>query len=468
MLMSDTLKQLPPQNIEAEQMVLGAVMIENDSLAKVKDLLRPEDFYRDAHVRIYSAMLLMAERREAIDLVTLSDALRSGGVIDKIGGASYLSELISLVPTAANIKHHARLVSTASQLRQVIHACAEAQGQAYAGDPDSIISECVTKLNAIRRNEGATLMSYADLMRLGFKEIERRYELAQNGKISGIPTGFRELDKKLGGWQPQLYFLGADSGMGKSALADQFVRHAARHFSDEWDKTLPEARGPKPPAVGVISLEMGPHQLALRAISSISTVPLSRLLAGTIHDPDWGRLAHAAGQGSPLPIHCEFTGFSDRQQERTIDYMVQVLGCKLIVFDYLQLGQVEDHTGTREQEVTKITRLHKRKIKQHGIPHIIVSSILNKVIANRPEKRPTNSDLKESGNIEFDADCIMLLYREEKYRRCECPKDSHCLCGRRGKAELIISKGRMEGVGTVDLEWHTNTTTFRDAVVSSQ
>lgn len=461
--MTDTLQKLPPQNLEAEQMVLGAVLLENESLDKIKDLLRPEDFYKDAHRRIYEAMLAMAERREAIDLITLSDALRSGNTIEKIGGASYLSMLVSLVPTAANIKHHVRLIVTASQRRQIIHACGDTQGECYSeSDTDAVIGECVTRLNAIRRNEGATLMSYAELMRLGFKEIERRFELAQSGKIAGIPTGFRDLDKKLGGWQPQLYFLGADSGMGKSALADQFVRHAARHLLNEWEETLPEARGPKPPAVGVISLEMGPHQLALRAISSISTVPLSRLLAGTVHEPDWGRLAQAAGHGSPLPIHCEFTGFSDRQQERTIDYMVQVLGCRLIVFDYLQLGQVEDHNGTREQEVTKITRLHKRKIKQHGIPHIIVSSILNKVIANRPDKRPTNSDLKESGNIEFDADCIMLLYREEKYRRCECPKNMACLCGRRGKAELIISKGRMEGVGTVDLEWHTNTTTFRD------
>jgi replicative DNA helicase len=206
---------------------------------------------------------------------------------------------------------------------------------------------------------------------------------------------------------------------------------------------------------------MSPEQLSLRAISSESDVPLSRLNAGTIQERDWPRLSITAGKISELPIHVEFTAFSDRQVERAIDDMVQRLGVRFLEVDYSQLISCEDHEGTREQEVSKILRLFKRKVKEHRLPIVNISS-LKKGLSQRTDKRPVNDDLRESGNFEFDADVIIFVYRDEVYN-CKCPRSGPCMCDRRGKAEVIVSKGRTEGLGTVELEWHTNTTTFRDA-----
>jgi replicative DNA helicase len=459
-----SLHRLPPQDIAAEGMLLAAAVLEPQLVDSA--YVRAEDFYAGKHRAIWNAMRGLRDRRMDIDIVTLSATLRNADEFRQTGVAAYLSQLLTDTPTAANFRSHERLVINAAQLRQLIRAGREAEARAYdAKEPnsaDAIIADQVTALNNIRRHEGDVIMPYKDLMRTGFSEIEHRYELQLEGRIAGIPTGFRDLDKKLHGLQPQLYVLAGASGMGKSAFAAQIVRNAAGHLLRAWEETLPETRPPAPGAVGVISLEMGPQQMALREISSMSDVPLSRLLAGTIHDQDWDRLSRAAGAGSRLPVYLAFSAFSDRQIERVIDDMVQRLGVKLILFDYLQLAQCEDHEGTREQEVTKISRLHKRKIQQHRVPHMLISS-LNKGLSNRPDKRPLNSDLRESGNIEFDADVIMFIYRDEVYN-CKCLRSGPCTCGRRGKAEVIISKGRMEGLGTVELEWHTNTTSFRDVV----
>ena len=451
----------PPQEIEAEQMILGACLLEPKEVLNSLQL-KAEDFYKTAHRRIFEAMRAIHAKGEDVDTITVSAALVNAEEVKPLGGpATYLSHLLSIVPTAANAQSHERLIVSASQRRGIIRACREMQEKAYnRGEPENIITDCIGKMNDIRRHDHSTLMAYADLMVAGFNEIERRFELKRSGKLAGIPTGFVDLDRRLHGFQPQLYVLAGASGMGKSALADQFVRNAAAHLLKEWGETLEEVRPPRPGGVGVISLEMGPPQLSLRAISSMSDVPLSRLLAGTIHDNDWNQITRTVGKAQPLPIYCEFTAFSDREIERTIDYMVQQLGCRMVLFDYLQLAQVEDHEGTREQEVTRLSRLHKFKVKQHNIPHIIISS-LNKSMASRQDKRPLKSDLRESGNIEFDADVIMFVYRDEVYH-CKCPRQFECSCGRRGKAEVIVSKGRMEGEGTVELEWHTNTTTFRD------
>jgi replicative DNA helicase len=330
-----------------------------------------------------------------------------------------------------------------SQRRQLIRSCAEAQQAAYdLQEPDAVISGCVTRLHDIRRHEGDTIIAYSEIITRGYNEIERRFE--QRGTIPGIPTGFRELDRKLHGLGPQFYVLAGSSGMGKSALAAQIARNAA-------------AAGRK---VGIISLEMGPLQIALRDISSASDVPLSRLLSGNVHDADWERMARSCGDLHALPIWGAFSAFDVRQIERVIDDMVQRLGIELVICDYLQLERVDNHDGTREQEVSAVSKMHKHKAQQHGVPNLVISS-LNRALANRQDKRPTTADLRESGSIEYDADVILFVYRDEVYN-CKCPPDRDCLCERRGKAEIIVAKGRMEGTGAVPLLWNGATTSFKD------
>jgi replicative DNA helicase len=457
-----SLKDLPPQELEAEVQVLGACLLDRNVLAKAR--IQPKDFYRTVHGKIFEAMRRVYDAGEAVDLITVSAALRGVKEVEQNiegGASSYLVEIVSQVPTAAGFTSHENLVIAAAQRRAILRVQSDLYHEAHVKqDPDKIISDCINRLNEIRRHDNSTLLSYRELMQLGFGEIERRYVLAKEGKLPGIPTGFRDLDRKLHGFQPQLYILAGASGMGKSALADGFVRAAARHFLREWEETLPEARPERMPAAGILSLEMSPPQLSLRAISSESEIPLSRLLAGTIQERDWPLLSTTAGKISELPIFAEFTAFSDRQVERTIDDMVQRLGVRLLEVDYSQLISCEDHEGTREQEVSKILRLFKRKVKEHRLPIIDISS-LKKGLSTRTDKRPTNDDLRESGNFEYDADVIMFVYRDEMYN-CKCPRSGPCMCERRGKAEVIISKGRTEGLGTVELEWHTNTTTFRD------
>jgi replicative DNA helicase len=438
------LRALPPQELEAEQNVLGACLLESNHLVRSAYLL-PGDFYKSAHRELFAAMQRIVARGEDLDVITLAAEVRGNEHLQPLGGPAYLSTLMALVPTAANFRSHERMVIAAAQRRQIIKLSRDTIDAAMENkDADAVLATCIEKLSAIRRHEGDEILPYSDIVNKGYDEIQRRNDLFRSGKISGIPTGFRDLDTAINGLQPGYIIVSGDTGMGKSALVAQIARNAA-------------GRGHK---VGVVSLEMGPEQIAMRDISGESDIPLSRLMAGTLHDMDWEPLAATAGRLHGLPIWGAFTTFTMRRIERVTDDMVQRFGVELMIYDYLQLENVDDHDGTREQEVTRISRMHKFKSQQHRIPCIVISS-LNRSIAHRTEKRPTKSDLRESGSLEYDADVILFVYRDEVYN-CKCPKNTLCLCGRRGKAELIIDKGRMLRTGTVDLLWHGNTTSFRD------
>lgn len=438
------LRSLPPQEIEAEQSVLGACLLESNNLVRSAYVL-PTDFYKTAHQEIFSAMQRIVARGEDLDVITLASEVRDSEHLQPLGGAAYLSTLMALVPTSANFRSHERMVIAAAQRRQIIKLSRNTIDEAMENkDADAVLATCIEKLNAIRRHEGDEIIPYCDIVNRGYDEIQRRNDLAREGRISGIPTGFRDLDAALNGLQPGYIIVSGDTGMGKSALVAQIARNAA-------------GMGRK---VGIVSLEMGPEQIAMRDISGESDIPLSRLMAGTLHENDWEPLAATAGRLHGLPIWGAFSTFSMRQIERVTDDMVQRFGVELMIYDYLQLENVDDHDGTREQEVTRISRMHKRKSQQHRIPCIVISS-LNRAIAHRTEKRPTKSDLRESGSLEYDADVILFVYRDEVYN-CKCPRSTLCLCGRRGKAEIIIDKGRMLRTGIVDLLWHGNTTSFKD------
>jgi replicative DNA helicase len=465
--MSDSenpLQKLPPQNIEAEQMVLGAIIINSEALAEVRAELRDVDFYKETHRKIYATMLTMNERDENIDLVTLLDYLtRSKINLESVGGASYLAYLVSLVPTAANIKNHVKIVINRAQLRAMIHACSEAMTQAHNLQyPDQIITDCITTLNDIRRHAGSPMVAQAEFVAEGFRSIEHRYEAAKQNSIIGIPTGFRDLDVVTSGWQPWFIILAGRPSMGKTALAEHFIKAAALHFLKQWEDIPEQERPPKPEkSVGFISIEMGKEPLALRALSRESRIPLSRLLAGTVHHTDWTHLSNAANRLHDLPINYQFATPQAEILGRKIDEFVQRYGAGLIVVDYLQLMEDHHKNGNREQEISGISRMIAHKKEYHNIP-IIGLAQLSRKLEDRPDKRPIPSDLRESGSLEQDADVIIFAYREEVYKPCNCPQQGECLCGRRGKAQLLGRKGRNIGTWDIDLLWEKNITSFRD------
>lgn len=439
-MFDENMKRLPPQNIEAEQMALGAMLIDARGVLPGARI-RQEDFYKTVHGKIYAAVRMVYERNDEVDVLTVSDALKRDGALDEVGGASYLSQLIGMTPTAANYQSHERLVINAAMARRVVNVCAEQMQKAYDGpDPEEIISECITLLNDARRHEAGQIVPYSELITHGYELIEQNSE--DPGKLKGITTGFPGIDRLTNGLQRKWFYIFAGrTGKGKTALAMQMGRNAAK-------------AGHK---VGVISVEMDPEQLALREISAESGVGLSRLLSGALGHDDWDRLPTAAGALHPLPIWCAFSAFTAQDVERTMNRFAQIHGCDMIIVDYLQLLSIEGHDGTREQEVSKISRMHKRKAKELGVAMIALAQ-LNRGVEARQDKRPGLHDLRESGSLEQDADVVAFVHQDE----CKCPREAPCLCGARYRAWYLQRKGRMNGTGDVELRWDGRTTSFRD------
>lgn len=457
---TEGLKTPPPQDIEAEQMVLGAVLVENEALAAARDLLRVDDFYRTGHQIIFQAMLDMREKEEAIDLVTLTSRLRNGS-LEKAGGASYLSSLVALVPTAANIRHHAAIIVRKAQARAIIRACSEARGACYSGaEPEEALTACINSLDAVRRREGEPAVAYRDLLKRGWEFLDRRSSSV--GTISGVSTGFRKLDQYTDGmWPNETTVLAARPSMGKSAFAMQLARNAAWSFMEagiaagkpeaEWDRVL------------VFSCEMGETQVALRELCRESGVPLNRIREGDVRDSEWDSVVAAVDKVQRLPMVLEFSAFTDRHVERRIDHHVQRNRVRLIVTDYLQLLSAEGRHNGREAEVSAISRMFYRKKKTYPI-HCMVLAQLNRNVEGRVEKRPLLADLRESGALEQDADNVWFIHREEYYHKCTCPPPPHgaCTCGRRGAAELLARKGRMNGNFEIPYRWSGRGMTFEE------
>jgi replicative DNA helicase len=450
------LQKLPPQNIEAEQMVLGAVLIENGVIETVSDILVPEDFYREAHRRIFAAMLDMADAREAIDLVTLTDALRRGNVLEKVGGASYLSTLVGMVPTAANVRHHSRIIHDKSVLRQLIHTSTDIITSSYEDSPEALrISEILDRAQQeiLRISDRKMVESFAsvrDVIKHSYETIELLYERKE--MVTGLATGFTDLDKMTSGLQAgDLIIVAGRPSMGKTAFSLNIAAHTAMTDS----KT-----------VAVFSLEMAKEQLGLRMLCSEARIDAHKLRTGFLAESDWGRIGMAAGRLSEAPIFIDDTGaigiFEMRSKARRLK---ADKGLDLIIVDYLQLMRGSGNTDSREQEISNISRSLKALAKELRVP-IIALSQLNRAVETRgKDKRPMLADLRESGAIEQDADVILFIYRDEVYNKCECPPppDGECSCGRRGTAEAIIGKQRNGPTGTVHLTFLNKYTRFESA-----
>lgn len=432
--------KIPPQNIEAEQSVLGGILIENEAINKVLEILTPDDFYRDSHRKIFNALIELSERDEPADLITTTNELRKRGQLDAIGGASYLASLIDSVPTAANIEYYARIVREKAILRKLIETSTEIITQSYQDrwDVDNFLDEAEKSIFEIsERRVRPSFYSIREVVKTSLDAISKLYEKKE--LITGVPSGFKELDKMTAGFQPSdLIIVAGRPSMGKTAFCLNIAQYAAV------ERKIP---------VAIFSLEMSKEQLVIRMLCAQSQVDGTRLRTGFLHESDWTKLTLAAGTLYEAPIFIDDTAALSVLELRAKARRLKA-DCRLglIVIDYLQLMKGRGKAESRQQEISEISRSLKALAKELDIPVIAVSQLSRKP-EERHGNRPQLSDLRESGAIEQDADVILFVFREEVYNRSE---------DNQGKAEIIIGKQRNGPIGKVDLAFLDKFTAFKD------
>src|SRR5512136_827826 len=434
--------KLPPQNVEAEQSVLGGILIENDAINKVMEILTPEDFYRDAHRKIYNAMINLSSRDEPADLITLTNELRKINQLDSAGGASYITSLIDSVPTAANIEYYAKIVKEKSILRQLIQTATEIITESYQdrSDVESFLDEAERSIFQISENRvRPSFYPIREIVKQSFKTLERLYEKKE--LVTGVPSGFKDLDRMTAGFQPSdLIIVAGRPSMGKTAFCLNVAQYAAI------EKRIP---------VAIFSLEMAKEQLVMRMLCSEAGVEGTRLRTGYLTESDWPRLTLAAGNLSDAPIYIDDTAALSVLELRAKARRLNAEhGLGMIIIDYLQLMKGRSRVESRQQEISEISRSLKALAKELNIPVIAVSQLSRKT-EERTGMRPQLSDLRESGAIEQDADLILFIYRDEVYNRSEENPN-------RGKAEIIIGKQRNGPIGKIELAFLDKFTTFKE------
>ena len=440
----DFLKRVPPQNIEAEQSVLGAILLDNEAINQAIEILTREDFYRESHREIFRAMVGLSERNQPVDAITLTDALRTGGVLEAVGGAGYIAELAACVPTAANAGHYARIVREKALLRSLASISTEIASGAYDSPPnvEEYLDESEHKIFEIsERRIRQSFHSMPELTRESIRLLERLYERKE--LVTGVPTGFLDLDRLTAGLQAaDLIVIAARPSMGKTALALNIAAHAATECE---------------PRVGValFSLEMAKEQLVLRMLCAEGRVDSSKARAGYLGERDFPKLAQAAARLSEAPIFIDDSSDTSpivlkAKCRRLMRERNANLG--LIIVDYLQLMRSARPGESREKEIAEISRSLKALAKELKVP-VVALSQLNRQVETRPDRRPLLADLRESGAIEQDADVIAFIYRDEMYHR-----DSK----EPGVAEVIIAKQRNGPTGTAKLTYLTQFTRFEN------
>lgn len=435
-------QRLPPQNLEAEISVLGGILIENDALNRVLEILKEGDFYREAHRKIFSAMLQLYENNEPVDLITLSEVLKKREEMETVGGLEYLNSLVNSIPTAANIAYYAKIIKEKSLLRKLINRATEIINEGYGDSRD--VNEFLDRSERLifEIAEDRVRPSYfplKDILKSSFKTIEKLFESRQ--LITGVPTGFKKLDELTSGLQPSdLIIIAGRPSMGKTAFALNITQHASIEGG------IPSV---------IFSLEMAKEQLALRMLCSEAKVDAHRLRGGFLGEADWPKLTRAAGSLSEAPIFIDdspgITVLEMRAKARRLK-AERKLG--LVVVDYLQLMRGRSDSETREQEISDISRSLKALAKELNIP-VLALSQLNRRVEDRSDRRPQLADLRESGAIEQDADVIIFLYRDEVYNRSEDNPQ-------KGKAEVIIGKQRNGPTDKFDLAFLEKYTCFEN------
>ncbi len=432
--------KMPPQNAEAEMSVLGCLMLDRDALIKIGDVLVADDFYEGRHKTIFEAVIALSEKNVSIDILTVTNWLEERKLLDRVGGSSYLTQLVNAVPSSAHISHYAFIVRKKGTLRKLINAANDMTNLAFneEGDIEDILDAAEQKLfNISQKHLKQNFVSIGNILHSTFERIDELHR--DKGSLRGVPTGYVDLDNLLGGLQKSdLVVLAARPSMGKTSLALDIMRHVAVN-----------AKVP----VGIFSLEMSKDQLVDRLLSSQSDVNLWKIRTGHLNDEDFEKIGQAMGELSESPIFIDDAAGSNIMEVRTkARRLHSEHGVGLIVVDYLQFMQGRS-TENRVQEVSEISRALKLLAREINVP-VLALSQLSRGVENRPDKVPQLSDLRESGSIEQDADVVMFIYREEMYKG----KDSR----RPHIAEIHIKKHRNGPTGMVDLYFDADKTSFRN------
>ncbi|MCP5464690.1 MAG: replicative DNA helicase [Deltaproteobacteria bacterium] len=440
---SANISKIPPQALEAEQAILASVLIDNNALNNCMEYITPEDFYKEAHAIIFRAMLELSNKNEPTDLVTLNGLLQSKGQLDQVGGSAYLSHLVDSIPTASNVASYAKLVKDKSTVRKLISVGTEIVTDCYEAQSDvgDLVDSAENKIFQIseqKRSEGFAPVK--DLVKASYKMIEELFE--NKSKITGLVTGFSEMDEMTAGLQKSdLIIVAGRPSMGKTAFSLNIVENAALKANAK---------------VAVFSLEMSKESLVMRMLTSIARIDSMKVRTGDLDESDWPRLLAAAEKLAHMNVFID-----DQPAQSTMEIRAKTRrlakeqgGLDLILVDYLQLMRGATKTNSREQEISEISRSLKGIAKELNVP-VIALSQLNRSLENRTNKRPMMSDLRESGAIEQDADVIMFIYRDEVYDP-ETPD--------KGIAEIIIGKQRNGSTGYCRLAFLNRYVRFEDLV----
>lgn len=424
---------MPPQNVEAEISVLGGLLLDPNSVANVADILEPADFYRREHHLIFSAMLNLFNRNEPIDLITLAEELKEAGHLEAAGGEPYLYDLAEAVPTAAHVRYYAKIVKEKALLRQLIGVSTEIIESCYqpGQEAEELLDEAERKIFAIAEHQ--IKEDFVDANALAKLGMQRLDELAtRSNAITGIPTGFADLDQITAGFQRSDFIVvAARPSMGKTTLCLNIAQHVA-----EKEKKV----------VAFFSLEMPKEQLVLRMFASGAKVDFHKVRTGMLTDDDYERIARAAASLSAAELYIDDTPAITVMELRAKARRLQAeRGLDMVVIDYLQLmqGRRGSNEPSRQQEISEISRSLKALAKELNIPVVAISQ-LSRAVEARQDKRPQLSDLRESGAIEQDADLVIFVYRDDVYRKEEAPSQA-------SETEVIIGKQRNGPTGTVKL-----------------
>ena len=429
-----------PHNLEAERSILGAILIRNDAFNVAAELIDADDFFRDAHRRVFDRMVDLNERGQAIDLVTLRDELSRSGDLEPVGGPAYISSLADGVPRSTNVEHYARIVKERATLRNLIAAANRIEAEAYAAREEAavVLDRAEQEIFSIAEGRIHTgFVPLAELAEASFSTIERLQSV--QSAVTGVPTGFADIDELTAGLQPaDLVIVAARPSMGKTAFALNIGAHVGT--SDER-------------TVGVFSLEMSKEQLFMRMLTSAAQIDSHRFRTGLLTESDYGRLSDAMSFLSDARVYIDDTPSLGVLEMRAKSRRLKAEhGLDLVIIDYLQLMQGRGRFENRNQEIASISRSLKALAKELDVP-VMALSQLSRAPESRGDKRPQLSDLRESGALEQDADVVMFIFREDMYE--ETPENANV-------AEIIIGKQRNGPTGTVKLAFLKQQTRFEN------
>ncbi len=432
--------QAPPNSLDAEKSVLGALMQDGNALIEALELLKEDDFYHPQHAAIFEAMRALNAQSRAVDLVTMDTELSRTGHLDGIGGTEYLVDLLNFVPTTANVRHYIDIVLEKSTLRKLIAAASEISQNCYQQQlemQDILVHAEKSIFDIVMKRTGSQRLTHiSEVMKLTYRKME---ELARSkGAVSGVPTGFTLLDNLLTGLHGgELILIGARPSMGKTSFAINLAVHA----------------GLKGKSVAIFSLEMPNEQIAMRILCCEARVNMQKVRSGTLEDKEWTKLAMAIAPLSQAPIYLDDTSSLTPAQLRSrCRRLMMEKGLDLVVIDYMQLMSADGRTENRQLEVSEISRKLKAIALELKIP-VVACAQLSRANTQRATKRPMLSDLRDSGSIEQDADVVMFLHRESYYD--ETSEETNI-------AEVIVAKQRNGPLDTIKLYWHDDYTLFED------